>query len=223
MEVYVMASDKIGKFKMGDLRRMITAFVNEQLGEPTDESYQLKTKQGVPIIKAETISKIASRGIAIKRVLNSITSDLAKIDLVLKKIGKEKIEELRAGGEDIKSVRFASTHNDLSVLVTVRGVSCDGRKAPPVKKALGKRQFDKIFDEQTSWALKPAFADRCVALLKSSLGQKFVDDAFTRKTVFSLKSQEELDKFCSSDLDDETKEKLKSFMKPADVAITYPK
>jgi len=214
--------NNIEENKMYDVRKMISSFVKNEIGISDVEDGSYKRKTGINVIKSDKISAIVSRGIAIKKIINSISADLASVDSTLKKFGVEKIRELKESGEDIKSVRLASTNADLSVLITEKARSLDAKAVKGVKVEMGD-DFSKFFEEKETWTIKDEFVEKCILTLSGTFGQSFVNKAFTKKSTYSIKSNEELDKLLSSELPESLKKKLSSFVKPNEVSITYPK
>lgn len=206
-----------------DVRKAVTRFVNEELGISPSKDSKYKRKTGITVIKSEALSSVVSRGIAITRIMTSLSSDLEKINRMIKKVGGDTIRGMNGKGEDIKSIRFSSTNEDLSVLVTLtnRGKP-DGRAANALKKKIGEERFKKIFSENTTWKIKEEFVDQCIRTLAGTFGSKFIKDALTSQTSYSVKSKEEL-RLLYQEEDDEMLEKLNKFIKPSEPSITYPK
>ena len=216
--------DNEKSFRFVDVRKMITNYVNNEIGEPSqDRDSKYKRSTGITVVKEGKVSMVVSRGIAIKRIMTSMSSDLSKIDNLLKKIGLNKIKELNDAGANIKSIRFASTNEDLSVLVSVKNSTTDNKNANPVKKLLGDKKFSKVFEEKTTWTLNDALVAQCITALSGTFGKSFIDKAVSVKKTYSIKSKEELDKLMCEDLDPATRSTLDNFIKPAEIAITYPK
>jgi len=210
------------RFSMNNIRQMISSFVKNEIGEGDVGKSKYKRKTGINVIKSEKMSRIVSRGIATKRIITSISADLARIDGVLKKFGLEKIRELNSNGDNVKSVRIASTNDDLSVLVTAKPASLDGKKAEAVKEEMGS-DFSKFFAEKETWTINPDFVEKCILTLRGTFGQNFVNQALNKRVAYSVRSKEDLDKLLAGELSESLRQKLSAFVKPTEVSITYPK
>lgn len=210
------------ELNIGNVRKMISSFVKNEIGDGRTKNNTYKRKTGINVIRSAKISSIVSRGIAIKRVITSISSDLANIDSTLKKFGLEKIEELNKTGEDVKSVRLASKNDDLSVLITAKSPSLNNKIGESVKEEMGS-DFSKFFEEKESWSINDEFVEKCILTLRATFSEDFINKAFSKKTTYSIKSKEELDNLMFSELSEGLKKKLSSFVKSREVSITYPK